>query len=234
MAPERLPALPEACARAGVTLEFCGGASGNPTAAPEALLGRYDLVFAKARCALEALAVGAAVVLCDPPRMGPLVTRAGVERLRTVAGREAAVDRLIALYDEVVADHRAHPPEAAAERAATAAYLRALRLALGPPLSERAELMDHCHRLGAALGAARAEREALAAERARLAAAEAASVREAALRDRLAAERDALGERLAVATGSATYRLREWLLASRLLGTPLRLLVRAARGRVYD
>jgi Glycosyltransferase Family 4 len=289
MAPERLPVLHEACARAGVALEFRGSANGNPTAAPETLLEGYDLVFAKARCALEALAVGAAVVLCDPPRMGPLVTRATVERLRALnfgvraldrdagadalvaevarydaadaaavsawvrahAGRDAAVDRLVALYDEVIAAHRASPPDPAAEQAAAAAYLRSLRRALGPPLRERADLMGHCHRLDTALRAARAEGEALAAERDRVAAARAglaaerdriaraldestaARAGEAALREQLAAERDALGDRLAAATGSATYRLREWVLGSRILGTPARLLARAARGRLY-
>ena len=40
------------------------------------LTGDYDLVFAKARCALEAMAVGAAVVLCDTHGLGPMVTSA--------------------------------------------------------------------------------------------------------------------------------------------------------------
>jgi hypothetical protein len=45
------------------------------------LLG-YDLVFAKGRSALEALGIGAAVVLCDTSRVGPMVTTENVERLR--------------------------------------------------------------------------------------------------------------------------------------------------------
>jgi hypothetical protein len=45
-------------------------------------LGQYDIVFAKARCALEALAVGTAVVLCDQAGVGPMVTTAELERLR--------------------------------------------------------------------------------------------------------------------------------------------------------
>ena len=51
-------------------------------AEPESLLGNYDLVFAKARCALEALAVGTAVILCDSAGTGPLVTTAELERLQ--------------------------------------------------------------------------------------------------------------------------------------------------------
>ena len=40
------------------------------------------LVFAKGRAALEALAVGCAVVLCDAAGCGPLVTAADFDRLR--------------------------------------------------------------------------------------------------------------------------------------------------------
>jgi hypothetical protein len=47
------------------------------------VLGCYDLVFAKARCALEAMATGAAVVLCDARGLGPMVTTGDFEWLRT-------------------------------------------------------------------------------------------------------------------------------------------------------
>lgn len=60
-----LPAVREACARAGIALELMGRGTRTDQANPESLIGEYDLVFAKARCALEALAVGASVVLCD-------------------------------------------------------------------------------------------------------------------------------------------------------------------------
>jgi hypothetical protein len=45
-------------------------------------LRRYDLVFAKGRAALEALAVGCAVVLCDARGLGPMVTSAEFDDLR--------------------------------------------------------------------------------------------------------------------------------------------------------
>jgi hypothetical protein len=45
---------------------------------PEEVLSAYDLVFAKGTAALEALAVGCAVILCDRTGVGPLV---GTERL---------------------------------------------------------------------------------------------------------------------------------------------------------
>ena len=72
----------EACRRLGIAFEAIGSGVGRPVAAPERVLGTFDLVFGKARCALEALAVGAAVVLCDATGTGPLVTPANVAALR--------------------------------------------------------------------------------------------------------------------------------------------------------
>src|SRR5439155_22994865 len=77
-------AVREACARAGIALDVVGRDAGNPSSSPEALLGAYDLVFAKARAALEALAVGAAVVLCDAAGAGPMVTTAALDRVRAL------------------------------------------------------------------------------------------------------------------------------------------------------
>ena len=72
----------QACADAGLAVDVLGMGVGRPVAAPEAILGRYDLVFAKARCALEAMATGAAVVLCDFSGSGPMVTSGNVAALR--------------------------------------------------------------------------------------------------------------------------------------------------------
>lgn len=78
-----VPVVRAACARAGITeVDVVGYGAGNPTPAPEALLPRYDLVFAKARSALEALAVGAGVILCDARGTGGLVTTAALDALR--------------------------------------------------------------------------------------------------------------------------------------------------------
>jgi hypothetical protein len=71
-----------ACAARGMSLDIVGLRHGNPTDAPEALLGAYDLVFAKGRAALEAMAVGCAVVLADHIGCGPLVTPDNFDRLR--------------------------------------------------------------------------------------------------------------------------------------------------------
>lgn len=71
-----------ACSKRGIDLDVVGLASGNPTVIPETLLPKYDIVFAKARAALEAMAVGCAVVLCDTPGLGPLVDTRNFDDLR--------------------------------------------------------------------------------------------------------------------------------------------------------
>ncbi len=71
-----------ACDQAGLSLDVIGDKSGNPSSAPEDVLGAYDIVFAKARCALEAMAVGAAVVLCDAQGLGGMVTSHTLPRVR--------------------------------------------------------------------------------------------------------------------------------------------------------
>jgi hypothetical protein len=77
-----LNAVRAACKRAGIELDVAGSGVNAPVLHPESLLSEYDLVFAKARCALEALAVGTAVVLCDAAGSGPLVTTGDLDRLR--------------------------------------------------------------------------------------------------------------------------------------------------------
>jgi glycosyltransferase involved in cell wall biosynthesis len=72
----------DACADAGLTVDVVGIGVRRQVAAPEEILGRYDIVFAKARCALEAMATGTAVALCDFSGLGPMVTSANVAALR--------------------------------------------------------------------------------------------------------------------------------------------------------
>ena len=77
-----LPAVRKACRAADIEVDSIGKRAGRHAARPEEHLGAYDLVFAKGRAALEALAVGCAVVLCDRAGAGPLVTADGLARLR--------------------------------------------------------------------------------------------------------------------------------------------------------
>jgi len=101
-------AVREACLRTQLTLDVIGADSGNVSLRPEVVLGQYDIVFAKARCALEALAVGSAVVLCDTIGVGPMVTTREMDQLRRqnfgIRALRGAVDpnvleREIARYD---------------------------------------------------------------------------------------------------------------------------------------
>jgi hypothetical protein len=139
-----LPAVREACGLAGLELDVAGAGVGKIVTRPEGLLGQYDIVFAKARAAMEAMAVGTAVILCDYSGVGPMVTTAQFDELRPLnfgfealrgplqpkpllreiarydpddaqrvrdllrsrAGLVAAVERLVAIYHEVIAEHR--------------------------------------------------------------------------------------------------------------------------------
>lgn len=75
-------AVRTACERSNIALDVIGSAVGNSIDKPELELGKYDIVFAKGKSALESLAVGASVILCDASGGGPMVTSAELERLR--------------------------------------------------------------------------------------------------------------------------------------------------------
>ncbi|HZQ70043.1 MAG TPA: hypothetical protein VFA68_16070 [Terriglobales bacterium] len=66
----------------GLMLAAVGAGFKTEVSHPESILHNYDLVFAKARCALEALCVGCAVILCDFPGSGPMVMTANLDHLR--------------------------------------------------------------------------------------------------------------------------------------------------------
>jgi hypothetical protein len=88
-----LPVLRAACQAHDIEIDVAGVDSGRSTPHPEALLPGYDLVFAKGRAALEAMAVGCAVVLCDARGLGPLVTPANFDRLRRLNFGFRTLDR---------------------------------------------------------------------------------------------------------------------------------------------
>lgn len=85
----------KACQKAGISLDIIGYGMHNACVAPEALLGCYDLVFARGRSAIEAMAVGAAVILLDTKKTGQMVTPDNLEKLRSlnfgIRTREEAV-----------------------------------------------------------------------------------------------------------------------------------------------
>ncbi|MEM9555638.1 MAG: hypothetical protein AAGC60_15375 [Acidobacteriota bacterium] len=109
-----LDALRAACLRAGLDLDVVGRDHGTASAEPESLLGDYDIVFAKGRSALEAAAVGAAVVLCDTEGIGPMVQSRNLEALRAVnCGVSLLQDRVTA--DLAIERIERYDPEDAAD-----------------------------------------------------------------------------------------------------------------------
>ena len=103
-----LGAIRAACREAGVEVDAFGHSLGRPLERPEAVMGEYDVVFGKARAALEAAAVGAAVILCDEAGLGEMVTSARLDRLRELnfglralrhEATPQAVARELARYD---------------------------------------------------------------------------------------------------------------------------------------
>nr|ART36408.1 C675 [uncultured bacterium] len=108
-----------------MTLDVIGADSGNLSSRPQDVLGQYDIVFAKARSALEALAVGNAVVLCDRVGCGPMVTTGDMERLRRLNFGVRAIqepvtaeilEREIARYDAQDAAQVSRSIRASADR----------------------------------------------------------------------------------------------------------------------
>jgi hypothetical protein len=134
-AAERQPhvaAIQHACAAHNIPVDLVGAGSGNPSSHPEEVLPRYDVVFAKAKSAIEAMAVGNSVILCDAAGTGPLVTSANFDELRRLnfgrrALREpasaAAVGRELARYDPDDAAAVSHRIRTTAGREAVADQL---------------------------------------------------------------------------------------------------------------
>ncbi|HXH91027.1 MAG TPA: glycosyltransferase [Thermoanaerobaculia bacterium] len=77
-----LPAIRAACRRASIELDVVSASAGTAVANPESILGGYDLAFAKAKCAMEAMACGLAVILCSEAGLGGTVRSIDFDRLR--------------------------------------------------------------------------------------------------------------------------------------------------------
>ena len=77
-----LDAVEAACKRMDLQLDHLGTGTGTAKRRPADVLPHYDIVFAKGRAAIEALAVGCAVILCDFAGVGPMVALADYDRLR--------------------------------------------------------------------------------------------------------------------------------------------------------
>ncbi len=114
-----------ACAARGVTLDIAGWRSGRPLDDPAMVLPEYDLVFARGRSALEAMAAGCAVILCDAEGLGPMVTPANLDAM---ADGNFGIQVLTRTHhrDHVVAEIDAYDPERTIAVAATVRQERSL------------------------------------------------------------------------------------------------------------
>jgi len=92
----------EACASNGMVVDSMGYTSGNPSFDPESQLGKYDIIFAVGRAALESLAIGATVICCSVEGVGQMVTTQNMEWMRhnnfgiRILNRPLTVDNLSA------------------------------------------------------------------------------------------------------------------------------------------
>ena len=96
-----VPELRTACEQLGIQFDAIGPAPGRISTNPEQELVHYDLVFASARSALEALCCGCAVIVCDVRGFAGLVTSRNFESLRAMnfglrsLGDTITVDRCV-------------------------------------------------------------------------------------------------------------------------------------------
>ncbi|MBW0000465.1 MAG: hypothetical protein JO015_15305 [Verrucomicrobia bacterium] len=77
-----LDTVQAACTQESLAVDVIGSGTNRGTHVPEEVLGKYDLVFGKGRCALEALATGCSVVICDSRGLAGLVTTKNVRAWR--------------------------------------------------------------------------------------------------------------------------------------------------------
>ena len=118
----------EACWRHGIEeVDLVGYGNDRPVTRPETLLGQYDLVFARARTALEAMVMGCAVVVSDPTGMAGLVTSDNFDQLR---GRNFGVRTLmeritVEALSNAIAAYNAEDVARVSERARSEADIEA-------------------------------------------------------------------------------------------------------------
>jgi len=166
-------------------------------------------------------------------------------RIRAEAGREAAVDEIVGLYREVLAEHARHSEDGEDTRAASV-YLQWLGPFLKKRvtqaegtahhlLGERDELRVEGERLRTERDQGLRERDQGLRERDRLeverSELQALCEQERVDSDRLRDERDRALAELAILRGSTTFRLRDRVLEAPLLGGLARLALRVAKSR---
>lgn len=76
--------IQEACEQLNLEVNVVGLGAKTATDRPEMVLGEYDLVFAKGRCALEAMAMGCGVIVCNTQGLAGMVTPANFSEWRAL------------------------------------------------------------------------------------------------------------------------------------------------------
>lgn len=103
-----LPTIRQACQELNIELAVMGKGTGTASLKPENHLGEYDLVFAKAKAAMEAVASGCAVCVCDFTGLAGLARLENYEHYRQLnfgmklMTKDISIEELkneIALYD---------------------------------------------------------------------------------------------------------------------------------------
>jgi hypothetical protein len=185
-------AIRDACREEGIKLTVAGHSSGRVIERPEKYLREFDLVFAKARSALEALAVGCSVIVADLQGAGSLATVrdfkymrarnfglrllqqphsvdwyrkqiAAYDRsdatavsalVRDSAGLDAAVDRLLEIYDCALRESVTPKTDASsiAAQQAAAQHLCKIAPALKQAHANRRQVEELTRQLAAAKG----------------------------------------------------------------------------------
>jgi hypothetical protein len=105
--------LRAACQRRGITLDLAGAGADAFVEHPEQLLPQYDLVFAKARCALEAMACGTAVIICDERGLAGMATMTETPAMRQLNFGARTLQRPITV-DNILKEIDRYDPDDAA------------------------------------------------------------------------------------------------------------------------
>lgn len=210
-----LAAVREACGRLGIGVDVVGSGVGRSVRNPEEVLGAYDVVFAIGRSALEAMAVGAAVILAHTEGLGRLITPEDFASLRQGSVGRAAltrpataqlIERELRRYDVAAAAAvrdrvRAEASLEVALDRVIGIYGRAIADFPGPLSAGEERAAMHRHNLWYARAVRRSLQEPLQSAESRLASAagraERAEERAAALADRMRGAEASLAWRVA-------------------------------------
>lgn len=136
-----LPIVEEACRRHGIALDVLGAGGDRLVSNPEHEFVRYDIVFASARMALEAICGGCAVIVCDSRGLAGLATSENLQvwRERNFGLRTLVHPVSVSNLSREIASYSAADAEALVLRLRATAGVEAL---LDRLLALYAEAMD--------------------------------------------------------------------------------------------